>query len=56
MSRCPDVDCFDDLCHGSGYCLQTGHPMPERCSICGEVVVPEYGERCACEREEEDFG
>lgn len=44
--------CPDDICRGTQTCMLDGQPIGEECPICREEVIAEYGEECACEREE----
>lgn len=53
--RCPVTGCGDDVCHGTQECMRTGYPLGQRCTVCNEVVVDEYGEACACERSEAEW-
>lgn len=42
--------CIDDLCRGSGTCLN-GNYMLERCCKCGEIYDFDLGLPCSCDSE-----
>ena len=54
-ATCPPTGCMDDICNGTQECMQTGYPLAQRCTICGEAVIVELDQLCACERAERDF-
>lgn len=47
--------CPDDLCVGSGTCLQTGGITFDQCARCHMTYSQEYGVECACESDYENF-
>ena len=49
--RCPPTGCPDDVCRATRECLLGGHPLAERCGVCGEVFYEEL-DGCRCDREE----
>ncbi len=45
--------CPDDLCRGSGVCLENGYELLEMCAICRKAYSRDLDIECACDFDDE---